>query len=913
MPIGVYMENGPIPNLDEISREEIFYEFKRAIEGRDKRRAYACIERDGLAVINSELHTIPFVFAAQNDRDSCDFMVSEKMGVDPIEFIKGGFWGDHEELIKYFLSHNDLRKDTDLIYCFACAVGRKELFLRLWYTDKRDNLKLDKEMLMKWRLIFAIQSKNFEDVDDIIEENAPYALCMAARLGKDNYVEKIMKSSDIPQNEWQDAGYAAIENGHFRLGFTLLCSNLDKMKMAQHAAMGGYEEQMMKYLESFSNLSKHPEFLKLIFKTVGAGEVAIAKNLINEYLSQDITVQLYLNLAKEANKNNKLYAVKYFFNKALELQNKVSSVRKLMKIKQATTYTSEEKIETPLRVEKKCIAVSLMNLSATVQGENPIELVTWDKNSQQSFIDKFKDELLEAQDANTLLMLVLKALENEQILVVQEYKGSVFIHENEPAFRCLKQLTLKHHWLNRTGFVDTRTKLEVLNKTTKVSLVKFYDFINECREALLEEKLKPQQAALVEIIKPEATLVLTNNNPNPKVAVEDVPIIIARSHNTLSSRPVRFSPSVSSFSNPNHELNHGNKDKNKNKSKNKGKQNSKKTKVHRQVSQSTKSTSSHIDVSIRSVPLPAMAAPVFVPLKDSKFDLESLVNRNDRSNQENIEDALHPNLQLLSTLMDSRLETSRTLSSFIKNEYEARIVQDLALLDVLFKINRDFSIKNRECINEDLYHFDCDLIHGIHFYLIESHSLFSKLQSFVEKHFAFDSKKPMADYLNPDLRCAHDFVKCIYASSDKTTTDLDRLELIKRLFDLLKSASDLQNKNNEKSALVGRHAASGIMMVLGELYSHLGEVYNKFQNTNVGKYLNTCRNYRNLRHGTQTSNQLGPITFQLFDKKDWNVKFPKLLRQFESLNQYDFTILDSQIADQRNIINVEKKLRNLSL
>ncbi len=495
---------------------------------------------------------------------------------------------------------------------------------------------------------------------------------------------------------------------------------------------------------------------------------------------------------------------------------------------------------------------------------------------------------------------MLLVLVDEKLVLLGRYRNNIFISENHHAYGLLVSLGQKHTWINRSCFFDVRPSLKAL-PNANVTYKQFYDFINEFRTSLEElKRIKESQEdqkkkLLVEEKEPHkdtnSGTVDPNNVETPKTAYPKF-----KRRNNYNSETNDKVVDKGNSQKRNQQRNRPNTHTN-NTSKPKPKP------VVKKVSPPSSARNS----AVVNIPLPDKGPRDELPKRESKADLEAFVRKDDNKPNEKRMLTTNPKLTMLEKLSRKRVELSKSASLKISDYSKFYLINDLAMLDLLFKINREIFLDKDNNHHREIYCFDCDLIHGIYNYLKEGPLEHSDLNLFVQNCFDFDSEDPSSKYLNGLARLSHPFVSRIKDISCAGT--IDRLKLIKTLYKLQKDCYALTQESNDELKQMGRHALSAIMIILGEQYAKLDyDIRERLFIHPFGKLLNSYRLYRNKRHGNDDVSKtvmLDDLDFEIvfnLEREDWDQSLVHLISNFDRqsdkyMNEESSLIIDKFINE----------------
>jgi hypothetical protein len=223
------------------------------------------------------------------------------------------------------------------------------------------------------------------------------------------------------------------------------------------------------------------------------------------------------------------------------------------------------------------------------------------------------------------------------------------------------------------------------------------------------------------------------------------------------------------------------------------------------------------------------------------------------------------NLPILAWLMQSKGKTKP--KEMTKIDDKASRIYDLAMLDILSKINQEEFQMDGASMDEDLRAFDYRLIKGIRRYLLSSPGKTSKLTEFLETCFSSEEKFPLVRYLNEGMKTTNPFVAML--SNDTSThvelteikklkREVEKAKLILMLFRLKKTCYYLLKDSNPIIRLLSKHALHYIAWAIGEQCKQLqGSMLMELLGaTSINRLLEEYMDYRNYRYSDQSPRKI---------------------------------------------------------
>lgn len=871
------MENGPSP------KKEIYTNFKRfnllldAIDRYDEETVKNLANHDGLKIKHQGMNIATYC-ASINNFDGCELLT--ECGAKPIDICMGFVIGNHvQSLVEYMLfidtkggKHFFNQEQAFGLLIFAKKLQRKEL---LEYVS----LKMGEGQNNDWvfgletiSLLYPAPSNDtyYLDIIDNLEKKSnldnidKYFLAKAAAQ-RGNLALTLQMISQAIIKPYPKLVNAAAAYGHFDLANELIemgtREQFNILELYDSAIEGAIEYGKFEAVLIYINKAKliDVDYNRLANRAAFYGDYEMADELLSFI---PLASRNYQALAAAARQRDFNYAAKHLEKLHLKTQ------KSLLEIKQMEEQAKKEEAKKVALEEKESIS----------------QLLTFDLEIQQKLKDQHKELLLQYETINNLLDELYSYFNNEKLLSLEMYKGSLFINEKQKAYDRIKSLVEQQPWLDRTSFSLTRAKLRAYNQNTKISLKTFFDFINACRATLIE-------------LKNEKPLLPPSDEKNPS---------------STTTAPLKPTPNKSSgekleglkkTATINSKLTVKPPEKKQQSSQKSRQQRKQKPKQHNSVtstekiqntapkaSSSTKPTSSTTATTLP--PLPPKGPLVSLPNREPKTNFESMVRKHDTQAEKAKTAAGDTKLDSLKMLLSSRVHLAKESATALNTSIDTFEICDLAMLDLIFKINRSlFLDKNDQIKAKDIYDFDCTLIHGINHYLMSTKGhQHTNLHLFVTYLFDFSNEDPIIKYLNPITRASHGFYTTL-ADSTKTSST-ERLKLIKRLLSLQDVCFKLTQENNDHLKLLGRHALSAVIIILGEQYARLDDnIQSQIYNKPLGKVLNSYRQYRNLRHGnTEQSRSVHlddlelDIVFKM-EREDWEFSLTKLVSKFKLNNQ----------------------------
>ncbi|MGE3318082.1 MAG: hypothetical protein AB7I18_02195 [Candidatus Berkiella sp.] len=873
------MENGPRlqPDFDNLSFRELYTVFIKAVENRDSECIAECIKRDGFNLNPCHFETVAMHFAYKNDLAACEYLERFK-GCMPHEFICGALLGGHTDLIKYYLKKHDLRYSIGLCLDYAKMINKTEQLQKCWYRDQLVSffeIELSIPDFGSLSLMYKARYTD-ESSDDLVKKYPDSAvLVYVIRNEEKNLLDYLAQKNSI--REWNQALIISLTLANSTIE-SLILPHIVKIN-ARHVSAAMVNGDIKKLKLYFNQCTLSDEEIIEMLNHAAPEDFRSSEFLIEKL--RDNQREHYAKACVRARSAGFFYVANYLYNRMLacQLPKQSDLVKKTSaNVPPKATIVEVKTEETPTSKLEELIQI---------QTDSIFEL-----EKRGDYEKDFGEVKINSNNLNMLLDRMLFILEQNQIITLNRIKDHVFISENEPAYKILKDLLLNHNWLNRSNFVTSNAKLVTSSKSTRVPLKKFYEFYDEFNEKL--KQLKNHQSLQV-----PSLLVPTEANNNAQViqaeraqAVEPTKMTETvdtvqktKTINTSAKSGVRESyhnSNLSSSYTPTF-----------NKKTKKGAKNVKPNRVGTSqlstVKPKVRQEQHKVKASVQQqAPLPAQDKVNFLPVRDIDYT-SMLRNENMPFAKQQKSSQQSAYFDPLSELMQHYKETQRALN----NVTDGVLVHDLAIIDLLFKINRD--------LNDDK--FSTMFIHGIHHYIMKRSSQHSNAVSFVNECFQFGSKEVLSTF----SRDFHVFIRYIRDMGNTETSPSARLDLIRELFKLQPICYQLCQSQDANIQRVGRHALSGIMMMIGEQVQQLKdtEIDKNLAQLPVYKVLNEYRLYRNVRHGTEYLKQVKDITLHM-ERDDWEKQLDTMLARFTEYYSQSF-------VDMLNLCEIESKLSKMHL
>jgi len=880
------MENGPSPKKEIHTNLKRFNLMLDAVDRYDEETIKNFAKSDGLKIKHQGMNIATYC-ATNNDYDGCILLT--ECGAQPIDICMGFVIGNHAQTLADYISfidsniidENNVQKNQNKIlalFGFAKKLERHKL-LNYIYSNYIGQRHTDDDLfaLEAISLLYPIGGDDiyYLDIVDNLDKKQInlhnldiYELARAAAK-RNNRALTLQLIAQAKIKNYPELIKSAAAYGHFDLANELIemgtraqCNILDLNDSAIEGAIEyGEFEAVLVYVGKAKLIDV--DYQRLAKQAAIFGDYEMADELLS---SIPLASRNYQALAVAARQSDFNYAAKQF--EKLHLNNQKS----VLEIKKREEQTKKEEAEKVALEEKKNIS----------------QFLTFELEVQERLKNEHTDLFLEYETLNSLLDELCSYFNNEKLLSLELYKGLLFINEKEKAFDRIKSLVEHYPWLDRTSFSLTRAKLRAYNQNTKISLKTFFEFINACRAKLVE--LKNETTLLPpppDEKKPASTLTSAPLKPTPsKTSGENLndKEKAASSNSKVTVKPPEKKQQPRQQSGQ----------KTRQQKKQQPKQQNRAASTPKKQNTTIKSTSTKASSSITAAalpPLPPKGPLETLPNKEPKTNFESMVRRYDTQAAKTKTATSDTKIDSLKRLINSRNYLAKESASALNTPMDTFEICDLAMLDLIFKINRSlFLDKNDKIKAKDVYDFDCTLIHGINHYLISfKEQQHSDLHLFVTNIFDFNNEDPTEKYRDPIARATHGFYTTL-ANSTKTSST-DRLKLIKRLLSVQDLCFRLTQDKNDDLKLLGRHALSAVIIILGEQYARLDDnVQSQINKNPLGKLLNTYRQYRNLRHGnTDLSKSVYLEDLELdvvfnMERDDYEFSLTKLVSKFKLNN-----------------------------
>lgn len=845
-----------------MGNSERFKAFTDAVEEGDEEQIRIMVAYDGLKIKKVNVN-VSMYFAMKNNGTACDLL--EKHGANRKDFVMGAILGDNLELFKkYTLNLNVFKNKTDILeFCaMVLAVGKGIFQEPIIDLIRRSKKLLPQNIVVKpdqydWaKYLFDVLRSDQLDENYKVEHAARLAQA-AVELGKEELVLFYMSKTN--------PNYTSLIFGAAKHGFYALSDNLraksgnkDNIKISILGAIySGNLDKTEEYIKEAESLSISINYAYYALKAAELGDVHIACTL---YYKVNLEQRDYKALSRAAREHGFLNTAKLF--------DDIGKV--VLKKSNYNTPTISGEGEGPK---------DLMNEEVTEGFRNNIgSILTFDLAKQNKNKIEYGDNL-DFEDINILLEELLTIFEKENLISLVKHRNNSFISENDAAYHTLKSLVQEYTWIDRTCFTMPRAKLEASHLSAKITLEQFYDFMNKCHEKLLElapkrkEMESEKEEQIVAQIKAQSyTALNTPSIPDiqesPKIKTQKLAREPATPFNSNSNAVIFQTPKkVKKAKKPN----------NKSKSVTAAIPN----KAHTATTPSVSSNEC-----IKTSTLPKQDPVERLPNKEPKANIENWAKN--KKSIPTAKQAQHADTKLstLKMLLGSKTDLIFISSLMTQDPAIADQLYDLALLDILFKINRELFLVRNSSASHELYKFDCEVIHGVHHYLNHDAMQYSDLWHFMNSCFDFKNADPTLAYINSLVRVSLPFVHKI--SNKKQVSITDRLQLIKKIYHLQQTCLKLCEEQNNDLTLMAKHALSATIIILGEQFAQLdNDTQAKLFKSGFGKVLDTYRLYRNLRHGhdniqrTLTLEDTGLQVIFNIERDDWDQSLLKMVENFE--------------------------------